>query len=170
MNNLLKVFLFGLTMLVYVSCNNSGLKERVQITEGVSVLMPKEYKKNDIGDGNVMVRSRMGTTDLRVVAIKDPGLDGLSTDKMKEALDFNVAEFLKPMKGKLLHRKDTMVGNVMISDFEMELGTGDLLKQGKGRFLLKGNKFITFMLVTPAKEIKSAGSLQESFLNSIKFD
>lgn len=170
MNKLIGISLVCLVLFVFTGCNNSILKERVQVVDGVSVLMPKEYKKNDMGDGNVMVRSRVGTTDLRAVAIKDTSLDGLSPDKLKEGLEINVSEFLRPMQGKLLHRKDTIVGKVVMSDFEFELGNASASKHGKGKFILKGNKFITFLVINPMTEPKSDLSLQESFFNSIIID
>lgn len=170
MNKYLAILLISLVLFVFTGCNNSPLKERVPITDGVSVLMPEQFKKNDMGDGNVLIRSKVGTTDLRVVAIKDTSLDRLSADKLKEGLEINVDEFLKPMQGKLLSRKDTIAGNLVMSDFEFELGNNKALKNGKGKFILKGNKFITFILVSPVTEAKSAKPLQETFFNSIKME
>lgn len=162
--------MIGLALLVFAGCSNSPLKERVQITDGVSVLMPEQFKKNDMGDGNVLIRSKVGTTDFRVVAVKDTSLDRLSADKLKEGLETHVDEFLKPMQGKLLNRKDSITGKVVISDFEFELGNDKASKHGKGKFILKGNKFITLILVSPAAEEKSARPLEETFFNSIKME
>ena len=106
MNKLLGVLICLLTLMCYMGCKRSPLRERVMVIDGVSVLMPSEYKKNDMGDGNVLIRSKVEAADLRVVAIKDTSLDDLSLDKLKEGLEINVNEFLKPMQGKLLHRKD----------------------------------------------------------------
>lgn len=170
MNKLLKVFLFCFTMFSFMACNNSGLKERVSVTDGVSVLLPKEYKKNDFEDGNMMIRSKVGTTDLRVVAVVDTSLNNLGPDRLKEGLEENVRGFLLPMQGKLLHRKDTIVGKVVMSDFDFELGNSGKTKQGKGKFILKGNKFIVFLLVHSSEEAKSNESLQKAFFNSIEIE
>lgn len=168
MNKFIGILLISLVLFISEGCNNSPLKERVQITDGVSVLMPKQFKKNDMGDGNVLIRSKVGNTDLRVVAIKDTSLNSQSADKLKEGMEINVNEFLKPMQGKLLNRKDSIAGNMVMSDFEFELGYGGASKHGKGRFILKGNKFITFILVSPVSEDESVHSLKQTFFNSIQ--
>lgn len=159
-----------LSLMCFVGCHRSPLKERVMITDGVSVMMPSEYKKNDMGDGNVLIRSKVGTVDLRVVAIKDTSLNGLSQEKLKEGLEVNVNEFLKPMQGKLIHRKDTIAGKLVMSDFEFELGSTGAIRHGMGKFILKENKFITFLLVSSTADSKSEPSLQEKFFGSIKID
>jgi hypothetical protein len=164
------MLLVGLTLFVFTGCNNSPLKERVQVTDGVSVLMPRQFKKNDMGDGNVLIRSSVDAADLRVVAIKDTSLNNLSPDKLKEGLEINVNEFLKPMQGKLLNRKDTIAGKVVMSDFEFELGNAGASKHGTGKFILKGNKFITFLLVMPVTGTKDDQSLKEKFFDSIKME
>lgn len=170
MNKLTGILICTLTLIWFAGCQRSPLKERVMVTDGVSVLMPTDFKKNDMGDGNVLIRSKVGTTDLRVVAIKDTSINGLSAEKLKEGLEINVNEFLKPMQGKLIHRKDTIAGQVVISDFEFELGNATDLKQGTGKFILKGNKFITFLLVSPKTDPKADPSLQKKFFNSIQMD
>lgn len=169
-NKLLKVFLFGLILFGYVACNKYGLNERVEITDGVSVLLPDGYKKNDLGDGNVLIRSKADASELRVVAVKDTSLDNLSPDKLKEGLEVNIEGFLQPMQGKLLSRKDTIIGKVVMSDFEFELGNGQAAKHGTGKFILKGNQFITFLVVAPTSEAKSGELLGKAFFKSIKIE
>lgn len=170
MKKLLNVFLFGLILFGLMACNKYGLYERVDITDGVSVLMPKEYKKNDMGDGNVLIRSKVDASELRVVAIKDTSLNNLSPDKLKAGLEVNVEEFLEPMQGKLLNRQDTIAGKVVMSDFQFELGSGQAARHGKGKFILKGNKFITFLVVSPIQESESGELLGKAFFSSIKIE
>lgn len=170
MNKLTTVLICTLTLMWFVGCQRSPLKERVIISDGISVMMPADYKKNDMGDGNVLIRSKVGTTDLRVVAIKDTSLNGLSAAKLKEGMEIHVDEFLKPMQGKLLNRKDTIAGKVVMSEIEFELGNGGASKHGKGKFILKGSTFITFLLVSPVTDPKSEPFLQEKFFDSIKMD
>ena len=57
-----------------------------------------------------------------------------------------------------------------MSDFEFELGNTDASRHGIGKFILKGNKFITFLLVTPVIDSKTDLSVKEHFFNSIKID
>lgn len=170
MKKQLGISLVCLCLVIFIGCNNSKLRERVQVVDGVSVLMPEQFKKNDMGDGNVLIRSKVGSVDLRVVAIKDTSLNSLSAEKLKEGLEVNVNEFLKPMQGRLIQRKDTIAGKVVVSDFEFELGNAGALKHGKGKFILKGNKFITFLFVSPVTNPNSELSLQETFFHSIKID
>lgn len=169
-NRLFKIFLFCGTMLGYVACNQSGLKERVDVTGDVSVLLPKDYKITDMGDGNMVIRSKAGTTDIRVVAIQDSSLNSQDPDKMKEGLELNISDFLTAMHGKLLHRKDNIVGNVLTTDFDLELGDAGTSKQGKGKFILKGKNFYTFLLVYPTTDAKTNESLAKAFFNSIESD
>ena len=168
MNNLLGISLICLVLAAFTGCNNSILKERVQVIDEVSVLMPKEFKKNELGNGEVLIRSKVGSTDLRVTVINDTSLNTLNIDKLKEGLEINVARFLQPMKGQLLQRKDYILGNLVMSDFEFELGSQESTRHGVGRFLINGNSFISFLFVTPKQELKSNEAVREAFFNSIQ--
>lgn len=170
MNKLLGIILVSLVLFVFTGCKNSPLKERVQVIEGVSVLIPEQFKKNDMGDGNVLIRSRVDSTDLFITAVKDESLDTMKQDQLLEGLEINVNRFIEPMQGKLLNRKDTIIGNVVRSDFEFEMGNARPPKYGVGRFLLKGNQFVSFMYVTPQQLKEKNEDLKESFFNSIQVE
>lgn len=170
MIKLLGIVLVCLVLFIFTGCNPSKLKERVQVIEGVSVLMPEQFKKNELGDGHVLIRSRIDSTDLYITAVKDESLDTMNKDQLMEGMEVNVNRFIKPMQGKLLNRKDTMIGNMVTSDFEFEMSNARPPKQGVGRFLLIGNQFISFLYVTPKQQLKKNYNLKESFFNSIKVE
>lgn len=170
MNKLFVIVLVGLVVSVFTGCQRSGLKERVQVIEGVSVLLPEQFKKNETGDGNVLIRSRVDSTDLYITGVKDESMNPTNNDQLKESLEINVARFLQPMQGMLLKRKDTIMGNLVISDFEFEMKNARPPKHGVGRFLLKGNQFLSFLYVTPLQQKDKNNDLKEAFFNSIQVD
>lgn len=170
MNKLIVISLVCLVVFVFTGCYHSKLKERVQVIDGISVLMPEQYKRNELGDGHVLIRSRIDSIDLYVTAVKDESLDTLKQNQLLEGLEINVTRFLQPMQGRLLNRKDTITGSLVRSDFEFEMGLVRPPKHGLGRFLLKGNQFISFMCVSSKQQVKRNKELQEAFFNSIRVE
>ncbi|HET6558465.1 MAG TPA: hypothetical protein VFG54_14200 [Prolixibacteraceae bacterium] len=170
MNKLVGISLVCLVLFVFTGCNNSKLKERVQVIDGVSVLMPEQFKKNDIGEGHVLIRSKIDSIDLYVTAVKDESIDTMNKEQLMEGLEINVNRFLQPMQGTLLSRKDTIMGNLVTSDFEFVMDNARPPKHGVGRFLLKGNQFISFLYVTPKQLMEKNKDLKDDFFNSIQVD
>ncbi|HET6559548.1 MAG TPA: hypothetical protein VFG54_19650, partial [Prolixibacteraceae bacterium] len=94
--------------------------------------------------------------------------ENMSVDELKKGMEIQVTRFLEPMKGKLIQRKDTIIDQIVTSNFEFETGNAEGSKQGVGRFILKDNRFICFLLVAKKPEPESNKKLQDTFFNSIQ--
>jgi len=167
MKNLLVIALFYFMLVLVIDCNGTDLTKRVQITNGVSVLMPPNFIKNEL-NGYVLFQSEIGSTDLRVIVVKDMSLPTKNAEMLKKGMEINVVNFLKPLNGKLLHRKDTIIDNLARSDFDFEIVNPENTKYGVGRFIVKGNNFISFLFETLKTDIKTNKVIRESFFKSIQ--
>lgn len=169
MNKLLRFSLVCIALFAFTGCNPSVI-ERIQVTDGISILLPEGYKKNTLENGQVRIESKFNTTDISVAVVTDESLDAMAKEQLKEGMAINVTRFLQPMQGKLLKRKDSVVGNLVTSDFEFEMGIAESSKLGVGRFLIKGNQMISFLFITPMQEIESNKALKDSFFGLIQVD
>lgn len=169
MKNRMVISLICLALAIFSACNQAELTNRVQITEEVSVLMTEEVKKTE-SEGLVMFSSEIGSTNLVVSVVTDLTLEGMSTGQHLQGMELNVARFLQPRDGKLLHRKDTIINGVAASDFDFEIGHAESSKYGVGRFIVKGNHFIGFLAESNKPGAKINEALQESFFNSIQMN
>jgi hypothetical protein len=100
MSGLGRFFLICLSLLFVMSCNQS-LTKKVQITGGITVLLPDKFEKVDTNDGQIMYNSIIRKTTLRVFVFKDMRLDTIGLDKIKDGMKFNVTRFIEPIKGKI---------------------------------------------------------------------
>lgn len=167
--------IFGFTLLfivltVLTSCNNSKLTERVQVTNDVSVLLAQNFKKSKLTDGKIHYQSKIGTADLNVSLLENTKFKSISLDEIKKGMEINIAYFLKPLKGKLLSMKDTIIGNVVKCDFKFETENSEISKYGEGKFIVKDNNFIGFTFQSSKPETKSNEALRKSFFESINIE
>ena len=163
------ILLFCLALAVYTGCNEAELTNRVQITEGVSVLMPEDVKKTE-SEGLIVFLSEIGSTNLMVSLVTDLRLEAGSAEQHLEAMELKVAKFLQPRDGKLIHRNDTLINGLAACDFEFEIGNAESSKYGVGRFIVKGNHFIGFLAESHNPGSKTNETLGESFFNSIQIN
>jgi hypothetical protein len=161
------LFLF---LLILCSCNQQVLTKKELITTGVTVLLPEKFEKLDNNDGQILYNSNVGTSSFRVFVINNMQVDTLGLDKIKEGMERNVTRFIEPMKGKILQRRDTIIGKIVQSDFEFEIITPEATKCGAGRFVVQGNNFIGFIFETISPETPTGKTLRESFLNSVQIE
>ncbi len=159
--------MFCLVSLVFVGCNQVVLTKKEQIIAGVTVLLPEKFEKLDNNDGQILYNSNVGTSSFRVFVINNMQVDTLGLDKIKEGMERNVTRFVEPMKGKILHRRDTVIGKIVQSDFEFEIITAEASKCGAGRFVVQGNNFIGFIFETKSPETSTGKNLRESFFESV---
>lgn len=169
MNKQMQISLICLALAVFSACNQAELTNRVQITEEVSVLMAEEVEKTE-SEGLVLFRSVIGSINLVVSVVADPSLEAGSANQHLESMEINVARFLQPRDGKLLHRKDTLINGLAACDFDFEIGNAGSSKYGVGRFIVKGNHFIGFIAESDKPEAKINETLRESFFNSIQLN
>jgi len=169
MAELKRLLLFCMALLILSGCNEA-LTKKEEVTSGVTVLLPEKFEKVDTNDGQILFNSKIGSANFKVFIFRNMKLDTMSIDRIKQGMEKNVARFLEPSKGKILHRKDSVYGKIVQSDFEFEIANSSQSKYGAGRFVVKGNEFIGFIYETVSPETTFNKNLRASFLNSVRID
>lgn len=169
MSKTTSLFLFFLTLLVLSGCQEKLTKKEI-IANGISVMLPDKFEKEDSADGQILYHSKIGKTSIRVFVFKDISLETIGLDKIKDGMKFNVTRFIEPIKGKILKREDITYGKIVQSDFTFEINNAKDSRVGAGRFVVKGNKFVGFIYETSSPETNFSKTLRESFFHSIQID
>ncbi len=169
-----RIFVFKmifLVLIIFTFCKSDhSLTQKVQITDNISVLLPENFVKLGSEDEGLSYKSNLNSAMLFVYRLNVPEYDSMSLDQKKDLMAINVTRFLEPFNGKLLIRKDTLIGNLVQSDFEFEIVNPTLSEYGVGKFIAIDNDFICFVYQSLKNKLKSNEDLQVNFFESIKIE
>lgn len=157
--------------LIFISINTFAQKwEPYNVDDSIQVLLPKDFAKKDtLSQEIISANTGYGT----ILIIKTPDNPKSTPDiEKKKHLERYYSDYVKKVgsasNGKISDEKDTVIGNLQVKDFTLEVDSGSGKQMRHFRILHENSATYAFEFLY--EEIRKEYALpeKEQFFNSIK--
>lgn len=170
-----------ISTLYFTSCNKQT--ETVFITPNISVELPVNYKKyvskslsSDITDSLKKIemehdtyRAKINNDEIFIGNLINNDFKTFNIKEKKEKLIPNLNGFVRGFNGYKLMHKDTIIKQLVQSDFTFEIDQNDTLSIIYGRLIIQDSYLLFFNYKTKLPINSSSIINKDDFFNSIKY-